>query len=714
MIKPRFSLTTQIYLAVCVLVAALVLTAGLAWLDAGQQARSRFERELSDGLDVFKADFDRATVDLIALGNWLVTQKNFSDLVQARDRGGLAHYLEAWSEISIADGIVVVDRDGKFLAQVKGNSIPTQTDSVRSTPGVVEALAGKRTTSVELDSVGRLQQQITLPIYSAESSSPAGALILSFYLDGAFLQYRSRKLDQDIAIVHQEHLVILTLTDSQGKPFQSAVTSPLIVKAQRDGRPSEFIEVDTAIGKELFRFRPLDAAVTSGSALYGVGVSLAAIDNERSSVFRTVWVGLGIIALGAGLAAFLFVRALTAPIHALDRAAQKIASGDLSGEIELAQNDELGDLARQMEIMRRQLGEAFQAATTERNRYAAVIQSMGVATVITDNNLTIAAANLAAQSLLEQDAARLMGQSLNQILANGKDGNSKSVAWSLADAREDQGLVARGRFHLRTNPRAMLEILSTPVQINGAPAGYVHVLHDAAAEEQIVRVKDEFLMNAAHELRGPLASLRASIELLVDDFAEMSRPDLGLMLRTMQRSVLKFQGLVENLVDVGNIQAGNFRVRPAPNRVQDLIQDALTQTHAMVQARQQTLETKFDCTLPCLVSADRGRIMQVLINLITNASKYGPENEPILICVSTQDQMVMIEVEDRGQGIPLEEQENLFKRFYRGRRAEEEGIGIGLGLALAREIVTAHGGQIGVKSGVGKGTTFWFSLPMVK
>ena len=115
-----------------------------------------------------------------------------------------------------------------------------------------------------------------------------------------------------------------------------------------------------------------------------------------------------------------------------------------------------------------------------------------------------------------------------------------------------------------------------------------------------------------------------------------------------------------------------------------------------------------------MVSADRPRIVQVLINLITNASKYGPESEPILVSVSTQDHMATIDVEDRGQGISLEEQENLFKRFYRGRRAEEEGIGIGLGLALAREIVTAHGGQIGVKSGLGKGTTFWFSLPLVQ
>jgi two-component system sensor histidine kinase VicK len=112
-----------------------------------------------------------------------------------------------------------------------------------------------------------------------------------------------------------------------------------------------------------------------------------------------------------------------------------------------------------------------------------------------------------------------------------------------------------------------------------------------------------------------------------------------------------------------------------------------------------------------MVSADRPRIVQVLINLITNASKYGPEGESIDLHAFPKDEFIIIEVTDRGPGIPPEEQAHLFQRFYRGRRAEEEGIGIGLGLALAREIVTAHGGQMDVQSKVGEGTTFWFSLP---
>lgn len=217
-------------------------------------------------------------------------------------------------------------------------------------------------------------------------------------------------------------------------------------------------------------------------------------------------------------------------------------------------------------------------------------------------------------------------------------------------------------------------------------------------------------MNAAHELRGPLASLRASIELLVEDHATMSKQDMGVMLRTLQRAVVKFQGLVENIVDVGNIQAGRFRVRPAPTRLDSLIQDALEQVLPLLQGRGQSPKQELACG-SLIVSADRARIAQVLINLLTNASKYGPEGEPITLSANSQDGYVVVKVTDCGPGIAPEEQSQLFQRFYRGRRAAEEGIGIGLGLALAREIVQAHGGQMDVESQIGCGTTFWFSLP---
>jgi PAS domain S-box-containing protein len=710
---PRLGISSQVYLFVFALVCALVITTALAWVDAGQQAIQRYESEIEDSLQVFQADFSRATRDLNALGTWLVGQETLADLAQSRDTGALARYLEPWTEVNIADSIIVADATGVLLTQVGiGEAVPLGSSLVTN-PGVAEALSGKKTLGLALDPAGRLQGRVVLPWYALEAKSPSGVILLAFHADGTFLKYQARRPDQEIALVYNDTMFILTLTDSQGQPWVNASLPTEVLKASRENRPSEFLTIETEIGKYLFRFRPLEASSSVKPAMYGVGISLATIDRERLSLFRTFGLGILLIAIGATMGGFVFVRALTIPLRILDHAAQEMAQGDLSKSIRLQRNDELGDLARHMESMRQQLLRALGSATLEKSRYAAVIRDMGIAAVVTDRNLNIVSVNPVAEALLGQRQAELEGQPWGRVFVNGKETGSTVPSWGLEETQGagEQNFALHGHLHLRARPQKTIDVLSTPVEAEGTPAGYVHILQDASAQEQLVRAQDEFIMNAAHELRGPLASLRASIELLVEDYAVMPKQELAVMLRTLQRAIVKFQGLVENIVDIGNIQAGRFRVRPKPTRLDHLVADVLTQINPLLIGRAQRVQLRLEGPAPCMVSADRPRIMQVLINLITNASKYGPEGQAIDLHAFPKDEFIIIEVTDCGPGIPPEEQANLFQRFYRGRRAEEEGIGIGLGLALAREIVTAHGGQMEVESKVGEGTTFWFSLP---
>ncbi len=709
---PRLDITARVYLAIAAVVMALILTASIAWVDAGRQATVRYENEIDDGLDGFKSDFDQATRNLAALGNWLVGQKNIVDLVRSRDTAGLARYVAPWTEVGIADSITVVDADGLVLSQVRNGKAISSGDKLKDIPVIADALSGKWSSGLGQDIAGRLQGCISLPIYSSETTPPIGALIMGFYLDGSFLQYRSRKLDQEIAIVYDGQMTIITLTDQQGKLWQGKPAPADLVRAQKEGHASEFLTLDTEIGKHLFKFKPFDFRSSTDAGMYGIGVSFASIDRERMSLFRTVGLGLMLIAAGTTIFGFLFARSITLPIRTLESAAKAMAKGDLSNSIDLPRDDELGDLARQLENMRQQLRGAFQSAHLEKSRNAAIIQQMGVAAILTDRNLRIEAANAAAEALLGQSRAELTGRSWHEVFENSKEGNPFPPFWDLegADAGSERGLVVQGAFFLRARPQMKLAVISTRVEVEGKGEGFVHILQDASIQEQLLRAKDEFIMNAAHELRGPLASLRASIELLIEDYATMGKQDLGVMLRTMQRAVVKFQALVENLIDMGNIQAGRFRVRPIPTQLHSLVEDALAQVNPLLRGRSQSVEVKVDCPT-VFVSADRPRIVQVLINLLTNASKYGPEGEPITLSAFSNDGFAVIEVTDHGSGIAPEEQQQLFKRFYRGRRAEEEGIGIGLGLALAREIVQAHGGRMDVRSQVGEGTTFWFTLP---
>ncbi|MBI5303138.1 MAG: HAMP domain-containing protein [Chloroflexi bacterium] len=712
---PRVGIAAQIYLGVLALALALLIAESAAWLETGQQARAQAEIEIEDGLDGFQTDLVRATRELTTLGDWLVEQKTFNELVHARDSATLAKYLEPWTGVNIVDSLLVCDTESRSLVRLGEYAALTHTTGL-DLPGMADAREGKRVAGLAQDNAGRLQGRVILPIYANGKSLPSGTLYLGFYLDRSFLQYRFRKLDQEIAIVYHDNLYIITLTDVQGLVWGGKTAPAAILKAQREGRASGFVTVETDIGNYLFKFKPMQFAATNGG-MYGIGVSASAIDTLRANLFRTFGISIIVIAIGLGVGAYLFSRHLTRPLRQLSGAARAMAHGDLSNPIRLARNDELGDLARELDRTRDQLRHALQTATLEHNRYAAVIQSMGAAAIISDHNLVIAAVNSAAEALLQQSRASLIGQRWHHVFcADGQANGASATTWALGevDMTNEHELVVRGRFPLCARPQLKLDVISTQVQLDGAAAGFVHILYDATTQEQLVRAKDEFIMNAAHEFRGPLASLRASIELLAEDYATMSKQDLGVMLRAMQRAVVKFQGLVENLIDVGNIQAGRFRVRTMPVRLSSLIEDALDQMTPLLQGRAQSAQVRLESLAGCIVLADRARITQVLINLLTNASKYGPEGEPITFTAENAESFVTLRVTDRGPGIQPEEQSRLFQRFYRGRRAEEEGIGIGLGLALAREIVQLHGGQIGVESRVGEGTTFWFSLPRVE
>src|SRR5437764_9289631 len=167
--------------------------------------------------------------------------------------------------------------------------------------------------------------------------------------------------------------------------------------------------------------------------------------------------------------------------------------------------------------------------------------------------------------------------------------------------------------------------------------------------------------------------------------------------------------LMEDLLSAGAIQSGHFVVAPRKTSVQAIIDDALEIVGPAIQARGQRLEIEVPANAP-RVLADQRYARQVLTNLLANASKYSPEESMIRLVVHPNSRLVRISVEDQGPGIAPEQQAGLFERFYRVR-TDSDAPGVGLGLAIAKGIVEAHGGSIGLDSQVGSGTCVWFTLP---
>jgi len=221
------------------------------------------------------------------------------------------------------------------------------------------------------------------------------------------------------------------------------------------------------------------------------------------------------------------------------------------------------------------------------------------------------------------------------------------------------------------------------------------------------------LATVAHELRGPLTALATSSELLAEDFLHLDPEQVKSMLGAMHRRTIWLQGLVENLLCAATIREGRLQLYPQSLSLLDVLEDVQAVVGPLLEQRGQRLRLRIAPQLPD-VAADGRRLGQVLVNLILNASKFGPASSAIDVTISVRDGMVHVFVADRGPGVSAEHAQRLFEPYYRAPSTAGSGKdGVGLGLSIVKSIVEAHNGQVGVESRRGGGARFWFSLPTV-
>jgi signal transduction histidine kinase len=222
----------------------------------------------------------------------------------------------------------------------------------------------------------------------------------------------------------------------------------------------------------------------------------------------------------------------------------------------------------------------------------------------------------------------------------------------------------------------------------------------------------DFLALMPHEFRTPLAALAASLELLETEEEDLST-DQRQLVSSIHRSVIRLQSLVNNLLDTASIQAGHFQVHAEPTVLGPIIDEARLYIQPLLDQKQQGLRVHLGEPMP-EVMADSRRVTQVLINLLSNAHKYGPMGKPLTLeAALANDGDVRVSVADLGPGISPDNQGGLFQRFMRsGSKGTTAVAGIGFGLAITREIVEMHHGQVGIDSRPGEGTTVWFTLPV--
>jgi PAS domain S-box-containing protein len=337
----------------------------------------------------------------------------------------------------------------------------------------------------------------------------------------------------------------------------------------------------------------------------------------------------------------------------------------------------------------------------ESARQRELFASLPNAVLVTSPNGQITQANPAASALFGSKR-RLSGLNINDLLPfidAEPELHGRAITW-------------RGRLTTASGGLADVEVVRTRLEVSNLPEGFLYILHDVSALTELTRMREHLLYDVAHELRGPLGVLENALEILASEYQDLSVTEFNRLVRSGRRTAARLHDLMEDLLSAGSIQSGRFAVLPRPTPVQQILDEAKDAVDAPLTERRQRLVIELAEPLE-QVMADQRHASRLLVNLLTNASKYSPQGAPITLRVALvggSRMMARFEIEDRGPGINAEQQAGLFDRFYRVRGQSEEP-GIGLGLAIAQGIVVAHGGEIGVESAPRQGTTVRFTLP---
>jgi PAS domain S-box-containing protein len=338
-----------------------------------------------------------------------------------------------------------------------------------------------------------------------------------------------------------------------------------------------------------------------------------------------------------------------------------------------------------------------------------LLESIVEGIMTTDEAGEIAFFSHGAERITGWSRDEVLGRPCNQVFQAAGEGLTFSDL--LPAPGQKNNIVVRlagGRETTLSVTRAQL----TPA---GAGAGEAAIVfRDVSQEETIHRLLGFFIANVAHEFRTPLSALAASVELLMDQAPDLSPAEMGELLRTLHLGVLGLQTLVDNLLESASIEAGHFRVSPRPSDLNTIIAEAVRIMQPLLEKYNQRLAVQVPLELPD-VMADPRRMVQVLVNLLSNASKYGPSDDEIDLTATLEESWVRVAVADRGPGISGGRREAVFRRFeYPSTADGPSKVGAGLGLSVVKAIVEAHGGQAEVEERSGGGSIFWFTLAVAR
>ena len=444
----------------------------------------------------------------------------------------------------------------------------------------------------------------------------------------------------------------------------------------------------------------MDAAIpiTRGGQPYIVYIldsreTARALNSEMFSLIMEAMV-LGLVI--SILLSFLLSKTMVRPLQRLTDGIELAARGDFSRKLEVSSSDEIGQLTESFNTMARQLQSTIAAVENERNKLDTLFLHMVDGVVAFDRGGRVIHSNPA--------AARLLGRGFTQ---DDTYGELFGDLYTFTEASQADG----GLTGSRMVAGRYLELLLAPFA-RANQGGVLVLIHDVTEQREAEQMRKDFVANVSHELRTPLTNIKSYAETLADGIGdlppEMEKKFLGVILNESDRMT----HILQDLLTLSRFDSGRSELRltrfPFAKAVDDTCQAILmdAQNHA------HTVELELPGWLP-QVRADRERIMQVMMNIVSNAIKYTPDGGRIIISAGMEGDRVWMQVDDNGIGIPAQDRDRIFERFYRVDKARSrQSGGTGLGLSIAQEIMRQHEGSLHLVDKDGPGLAIRMELPI--
>ncbi|MEW9675386.1 cell wall metabolism sensor histidine kinase WalK [Lentibacillus sp. L22] len=546
---------------------------------------------------------------------------------------------------------------------------------------------------------------------------------LSFNLKDAFTEERTEDeteptLQEDVQeIVNNigpEEITSLQVVNNVGRVLGAnsysdqdkigkKTTGDLITKALSSDVSYKNTMLSAETGNRVYvRIEPLKIGEDIVGAIY-LEASLENVYNQLQEISR-IFLQASILAIiVSALLGILVARTITKPITEMRRQAQTMAKGDFTQKVNVYAQDEIGNLAEAFNDMNDQLKHSYATVEEERHKLSSVLSNMSDGVIATDATGAINLINDAAGKLISRNPDDVKGEFLLDVLQLGE----KDV--DLSQMQESGSMVidfseADDIFLIRAN-------FSTISDDEDDIIGFITVISDVTEQEKVEQERREFVSNVSHELRTPLTTMRSYMEALTDG-AWQDKSIAPKFLQVAQNETERMIRMVNDLLQLSRMDNKQYGLHWEKTDFIAYI------NHIIDRFEMNAYEgIGFSRKLPhgvYYVWMDKDKMTQVLDNIISNAVKYSPEGGMICVSVEKQRYQLLVSIQDEGIGISYDKVDRVFDRFYRADKARTRKLGgTGLGLAIARELVEAHHGRIWAKSRQGKGTTIYFTLPLM-